>query len=172
MLKKTKLCSSQWTVAAIKRERNILMTLKECQWFTKLLFAKNTPNALYFGMEYYCGGDLYTFQRKFGCFKESVGQFYIAELIVAIERLHSLGIIHRDLKRENILLTIAGHIVVGDFGCSRELNDNEFAFANAGTPGYVCALLFLILVLNRSYLLGHIGLPLPSSRTKGFLKVP
>lgn len=137
VLEKQKLCKSQWSIDSIKRERNILIELKGHLWFTQLIFAKNTKDAIYLGLDYYGGGDLFNLQRKQRYFTEDVVRFYIAEILVAVNMLHSLGIIHRDLKCENILLTNAGHIVIGDFGLSRQLNDNQLAFSQIGTVGYV-----------------------------------
>lgn len=139
ILEKISLCDSEWTVESMKRECKILIDLNGwgCPWFSKLLFSKNCRNALYFGLEFYNGGDLFHLQLKYGCFNEQISQFYITEIIFAIDKLHSLGIVHRDLKRENILLASSGHIVVADFGCSKEMEDNELSFTNVGTTGYV-----------------------------------
>lgn len=52
-------------------------------------------------------------------FAEDVASFYIAELVLALEHLHSLGIIYRDLKPENCLLDAEGHILLTDFGLSK-----------------------------------------------------
>lgn len=54
-----------------------------------------------------------------GMFSESMARFYAAELILALEHLHSLGIVYRDLKPENCLLDAQGHIILTDFGLSK-----------------------------------------------------
>lgn len=56
-------------------------------------------------------------------FTEQDVQFYLAELLLAIEHLHTVGIIYRDLKPENVLLDEQGHIAVTDFGLSKEYEE-------------------------------------------------
>lgn len=63
-----------------------------------------TPNYLYFVMDYCPGGDLSLHLAKNGSFPEDISRFYIAELILAIEYMHNLNILYRDMKPENILL--------------------------------------------------------------------
>ncbi len=55
-------------------------------------------------MDYCPGGDLSLHLAKNGCFPEDVSRFYIAELILAVEYMHNLNILYRDMKPENILL--------------------------------------------------------------------
>jgi len=52
-------------------------------------------------------------------FSEKVAKFYFAEIVLALEYLHSKGVFYRDLKPENILLDQEGHIKLADFGISR-----------------------------------------------------
>ncbi|KAM7262718.1 hypothetical protein ACFE04_000401 [Oxalis oulophora] len=71
-------------------------------------------------MEYCPGGDLHVLrQRQPGrCFSEPAARFYVAEVLLALEYLHMLGIIYRDLKPENILVREDGHIMLTDFDLS------------------------------------------------------
>jgi len=71
-----------------------------------------------FVMEYIIGGDFGDILNNYGCLEESVAKFYIAEMILAVEYLHSLNIVHRDLKPDNILLDKTGHVKLTDFGLS------------------------------------------------------
>ena len=67
-------------------------------------------------------------------------RFYIAEIVLAIDSLHQMGIIYRDLKPENILLDREGHIKLIDFGFAKNIKNiyQNKAYTNCGTPGY-CA---------------------------------
>ena len=69
-------------------------------------------------MEYINGGDLFTHLRKEGNFKPKRSKFYAAQILLAIEYMHMMGIIYRDLKPENVLIDGQGHIKIIDFGLS------------------------------------------------------
>ncbi|XP_074294346.1 serine/threonine-protein kinase KIPK2-like [Silene latifolia] len=71
-------------------------------------------------MEYCPGGDLHVLrQRQAGkCFSEQATRFYVAEVLLALEYLHMLGVVYRDLKPENILVREDGHIMLSDFDLS------------------------------------------------------
>lgn len=70
-------------------------------------------------MEYLNGGDLYSLLRNLGCLDEEVARIYIAEVVLALEYLHSLRVVHRDLKPDNLLIAHDGHIKLTDFGLSK-----------------------------------------------------
>lgn len=71
---------------------------------------------LYFVMDYVAGGDLMSLLCKYGVFKESLARFYIAELTCAVESVHKMDFIHRDIKPDNILIDSNGHLKLTDFG--------------------------------------------------------
>ena len=95
---------------------------------------------LYIIIEFLSGGELFGLIRQNGFMCEDDCKFYIAEIVLAIESLHSLGIIYRDLKPENILLDKNGHIKLIDFGFAKKLKNirKDHAYTNCGTPGF-CA---------------------------------
>ena len=87
-------------------------------------------NFQYLVMDYYCGGDLLTLLSKFeDRLPEDMARFYIAEMVLAIDSLHQLRYVHRDIKPDNVLLDRQGHIVLADFGSCLRLMDD-------GTVGY------------------------------------
>lgn len=87
------------------------------------------------------GGELFTHLYQRDHFEEVDVKFYIGEIIVALEQLHKLGIIYRDIKLENILLDAEGHIVLTDFGLSKEFvcdrNGQQRTFSFCGTIEYM-----------------------------------
>uniref|UniRef100_A0A2K5Q6A5 Protein kinase domain-containing protein n=1 Tax=Cebus imitator TaxID=2715852 RepID=A0A2K5Q6A5_CEBIM len=87
---------------------------------------------LYMLMEFMPGGELFSYLRNRGRFSSTTGLFYSAEIICAIQYLHSKEIIYRDLKPENILLDRDGHIKLTDFRFAKKLVDRTWTFC--GTP--------------------------------------
>lgn len=102
-------------VAHVKAERDILAEADN-EWVVKLFFSFQDIENLYFVMEYIPGGDMMSLLIKLGTFPEHLTLFYIAELICAIESVHKMGFIHRDIKPDNILIGSDGHIKLTDFG--------------------------------------------------------
>ncbi|CAB3408177.1 unnamed protein product [Caenorhabditis bovis] len=101
--------------AHVKAERDILAEA-DSPWIVRLFFSFQDESCLYFIMEYVPGGDMMTLLIQKGIFEESLARFYIAELTCAIEYVHSVGFIHRDIKPDNILIDQFGHIKLTDFG--------------------------------------------------------
>lgn len=119
-----------------KAERNILEAVKN-PFIVELFYAFQTNGKLYLILEYLSGGELFTFLDREGMFLENVAMFYASELILAIEHLHSLGIIYRDLKPENIMLDVHGHVVLTDFGLCKEGIDGKRTNTFCGTIEYM-----------------------------------
>ena len=76
---------------------------------------------LYIVLEYVVGGELFSHLRKAGKFPNDVAKFYAAEVILAFEYIHSMDILYRDLKPENLLLDVGGHIKITDFGFAKKV---------------------------------------------------
>jgi len=74
-------------------------------------------------LEYCCGGDLYTRIARGGPFPEPVVQLYMAEILLGVQLLHSNGILHADIKPENVLIDADGHIKLADFGMAVDMSD-------------------------------------------------
>lgn len=90
---------------------------------------------LFMVMDYIEGGELFSLLRKSQRFPNPVAKFYAAEVVLALEYLHSHNIIYRDLKPENILLDKNGHIKITDFGFAKEVPDVTWTLC--GTPDYI-----------------------------------
>ncbi|KAG9510039.1 Ribosomal protein S6 kinase alpha-1, partial [Fragariocoptes setiger] len=119
-----------------KKERDILAEIQH-PFIVKLNYAFQTEGKLFLVLEFLRGGDLFTRLNKEVMFTEEDVKFYMAEILLALTHLHSLGIIYRDLKPENILLDENGHIKLTDFGLSKEALD-EKAYSFCGTIEYMC----------------------------------
>ncbi|ETV99069.1 AGC protein kinase, variant [Aphanomyces invadans] len=99
-----------------------------------LRYAFQSDYKLYLVMDYYHGGSLFVHLKQLKHFPEARARFYAAELALAMSHLHSLHIMYRDLKLENILMDADGHVAITDFGLSKE-DDEGSTFV--GTPEYL-----------------------------------
>ncbi|CAI4717069.1 AIS_collapsed_G0045410.mRNA.1.CDS.1 [Saccharomyces cerevisiae] len=104
-------------LAHVKAERDVLAG-SDSPWVVSLYYSFQDAQYLYLIMEFLPGGDLMTMLIRWQLFTEDVTRFYMAECILAIETIHKLGFIHRDIKPDNILIDIRGHIKLSDFGLS------------------------------------------------------
>ncbi len=86
-------------------------------------------------LEFVQGGDLFTLLRTESNFTNDVATFYISEIVLALEYLHSLDIAYRDLKPENLLIDQNGHIKIADFGFAKVVKDKTYTLC--GTPEYL-----------------------------------
>ena len=108
-------------VLHVRAERDVLSEAKN-QWIVELKFSFQDQNYLYLGMEYLPGGDLMTLLMARDILPEQDAKFYAAEMVLAIESVHDMGCIHRDLKPDNVLIGKDGHIKLSDFGLSKKLD--------------------------------------------------
>ncbi|KAH1004202.1 hypothetical protein HUJ04_003991 [Dendroctonus ponderosae] len=125
--------------ACFKEERDVLV-FGDRRWITHLHYAFQDESNLYLVMDYYCGGDLLTLLSKFeDRLPEDMARFYIAEMVLAIDSIHRLKYVHRDIKPDNVLLDANGHIRLADFGSCLKLNDDGMVQSNVavGTPDYI-----------------------------------
>ncbi|XP_069599314.1 microtubule-associated serine/threonine-protein kinase 3-like [Ranitomeya imitator] len=99
-------------------ERDIL-TFADCPFVVSMLCSFPTRYHLCMVMEYVGGGDCATLLSTRGPFSVPMARLYFAEAVLGVEYLHSHGVVHRDLRPQNLLITSTGHIKITDFGCSK-----------------------------------------------------
>lgn len=100
-------------------ERNIMATMKH-PFISQLLYAFQTREKLFLVSDYCSGGDLSQYLEIEGTFPEEKAKLYIQEVLLALEALHEQNILYRDLKPDNVVIDHEGHVLLTDFGLSRE----------------------------------------------------
>ncbi|KAL8719118.1 MAG: hypothetical protein Q9225_003830 [Loekoesia sp. 1 TL-2023] len=126
-------------VESTKSEKRVfLIANKERHPFLLNLHACfQTETRVYFVMEYISGGDLMLHIQR-GQFGSKRAQFYAAEVCLALKYFHENGVIYRDLKLDNILLTLDGHIKIADYGlCKEDMWYGSTTSTFCGTPEFM-----------------------------------
>ncbi|DAA12566.1 TPA: protein kinase, X-linked-like [Bos taurus] len=118
----------------VHNEKSVLKEVNH-PFLVKLFWTGHDDRFLYMLMEFVPGGELFSYLRNRGRFSSNTGLFYAAEIVCAIEYLHSRDIVYRDLKPENILLDRDGHVKLTDFGFAKKLVDKTWTLC--GTPEYL-----------------------------------
>ena len=98
-----------------RAERDILVEA-DSLWVVKMFYSFQDKLNLYLIMEFLPGGDMMTLLIKKDRLREEETQFYVAETVLALDSIHQLGFIHRDVKQDNLLLDCKGHVKLSDFG--------------------------------------------------------
>ncbi|KXJ25800.1 ribosomal protein S6 kinase alpha-5 [Exaiptasia diaphana] len=140
VLKKATIVQKAKTAEHTRTERQVLEAVRRCPFLVTLHWAFQTEAKLHLIMDYVNGGELFTHLYQREKFSEDEVRLYIGEIVIALEHLHRLGIIYRDIKLENILLDSEGHAVLTDFGLSKEFskpNSGERAYSFCGTIEYM-----------------------------------
>ena len=127
-------------VVRLKQERHVLaerwlLARLNFPFIVRMYGAYQDERNLYLLLEYIIGGELYSYLRRAGRFSISTARFYAAEILMAIEYLHSFDIAYRDLKPENLLLDARGHIKLSDFGFAKVVPERTWTLC--GTPEYL-----------------------------------
>ena len=130
-----------------KSERDLMVKIN-CPFIVNIKSAFQDEKYLYIISDFMQGGDLFYHMHEARVFDFELAQFYVSEIVLALEYLHKNNMIYRDLKPENILLDANGHIKLTDFGLSKLLNSsNEKAFTICGTIQYIAPEVFI----NKGY---------------------
>jgi len=109
-------------VSHVRAERNILANAGSGNpWLVELHYSFQDEHNLYLLMEFLPGGDLMALLMKEDVLSEGATKFYAAETVLAVETVHAMGYIHRDLKPDNLLLDWRGHIKLTDLGLCKKI---------------------------------------------------
>lgn len=106
-------------VTNVKSERAVMMAQSESPYVAKLFSSFQSKDSLFLVMEYLPGGDCSTLVKNLGNLPDEWAKQYIAEVIAGVEDMHQKGIVHHDLKPDNLLIALDGHLKLTDFGLSR-----------------------------------------------------
>jgi len=121
-------------------ERAVLESFEQHPYIVNLHYAFQTKDKLYFVLDYCPGGELFFHLKNEGCFSRTRTMHYVAEISSALDYMHAMGIIYRDLKPENLLIDEQGHMRLADFGlCKRTVTaeGEKKAKTFCGTPEYI-----------------------------------
>uniref|UniRef100_A0A8C7UEL2 Rho-associated protein kinase 2 n=1 Tax=Oncorhynchus mykiss TaxID=8022 RepID=A0A8C7UEL2_ONCMY len=119
-------------------EERDIMAFANSPWVVQLCCAFQDDRYLYMVMEYMPGGDLVNLTSTYDV-PEKWARFYTAEVVMALDAIHSLGFIHRDVKPDNMLLDRHGHLKLADFGTCMKMDSTGMVHCDTavGTPDYI-----------------------------------
>uniref|UniRef100_A0A4W6FCC4 Rho-associated protein kinase 2 n=1 Tax=Lates calcarifer TaxID=8187 RepID=A0A4W6FCC4_LATCA len=119
-------------------EERDIMAFSNSPWVVQLCCAFQDEHYLYMVMEYMPGGDLVNLTSTYDV-PEKWAKFYTAEVVMALDAIHSMGFIHRDVKPDNMLLDRHGHLKLADFGTCMKMDSTGMVHCDTavGTPDYI-----------------------------------
>lgn len=118
----------------VKNEKQCLLEANH-PFIVQLFWTHHDDTYLYMLLEYVSGGELFTYLRATHKFENDKALFYSVEITSALAHLHELDIIYRDMKPENVLIDVTGHIKLTDFGFAKKVKDRTWTLC--GTPEYL-----------------------------------
>ncbi|XP_037606678.1 rho-associated protein kinase 2-like isoform X4 [Sebastes umbrosus] len=119
-------------------EERHIMAFSNSPWVVQLCCAFQDDRHLYMVMEFMPGGDLVTLTMNYDM-PEKWARFYTAEVVLALNAIHAMGFIHRDVKPDNMLLDQHGHLKLADFGTCMKMDSTGMVHCDTavGTPDYI-----------------------------------
>uniref|UniRef100_A0A8C1K4N1 Rho-associated protein kinase 2 n=1 Tax=Cyprinus carpio TaxID=7962 RepID=A0A8C1K4N1_CYPCA len=119
-------------------EERDIMAFADSPWVVQLCCAFQDDRSLYMVMEYMPGGDLVNLTSTYDV-PEKWAKFYTAEVVLALDAIHSMGFVHRDIKPDNMLLDCYGHLKLADFGTCMKMDGTGMVHCDTavGTPDYI-----------------------------------
>nr|CAH0106470.1 unnamed protein product [Daphnia galeata] len=119
-------------------EERDIMAHANSEWIVRLHFAFQDTKYLYMVMDYMPGGDLVNLMSNYDV-PEKWAKFYCAEVVLALEAIHNMGFVHRDVKPDNMLLDALGHLKLADFGTCMKMDEDGLVRSDTavGTPDYI-----------------------------------
>lgn len=119
-------------------EERFIMAHAVTDWIVKLHFAFQDDRYLYMVMDYMPGGDLVYLMSNYDV-PEKWAKFYCAEIVLALDSIHKMGFVHRDVKPDNMLLDKNGHVRLADFGTCMKMDSKNLVWCDTavGTPDYI-----------------------------------
>ncbi|XP_031788624.1 rho-associated protein kinase 1 isoform X4 [Nasonia vitripennis] len=119
-------------------EERDIMAHANSEWIVQLHFAFQDQKYLYMVMDYMPGGDLVNLMSQYDV-PEKWAKFYCAEVVLALDAIHNMGFVHRDVKPDNMLLDKHGHLKLADFGTCMRMDVDGLVRSDTavGTPDYI-----------------------------------
>eukprot|EP00792_Barthelona_sp_PAP020_P006387 TRINITY_DN2978_c1_g1_i2.p1 TRINITY_DN2978_c1_g1~~TRINITY_DN2978_c1_g1_i2.p1 ORF type:complete len:376 (-),score=99.91 TRINITY_DN2978_c1_g1_i2:293-1420(-) len=133
ILKKSKVAKLQ-QIQHVKAEKSILARVRH-PFIVNLVHSYQNEENLYMLQEFVNGGELFAHLRRAQRFPVETARFYAAAIVLALEYLHSMKIVYRDLKPENLLLDKQGHMKICDFGFAKVVEEHTYTLC--GTVEYL-----------------------------------
>ncbi|EAY07638.1 AGC family protein kinase [Trichomonas vaginalis G3] len=134
-IRKSKLIE-QKEIKTVLNERNIMIKADH-PFIVQLKFAFQSSSKFYLGLEYVPGGELFAHIKRDGFLHEEEYKLVLAQVALVLNHLHSIGVIYRDMKPENIMIGQDGYIKLTDFGLAKDITVEDTTSTFCGTPDYI-----------------------------------